>query len=70
MVQGRLARIQRFGIPLGLALLSLIMYLCYIKDWGDTGDSMVDFLTQDVREKFPEAKRFPKNPQAQQATQK
>ena len=62
-VQGTLARVQRFGVPLGLSLFALIMYLCYIRDYGDEGEAVMDFLTQDVKERFPEANRFPENPQ-------
>lgn len=62
-VPAKLARVQRFGIPLGFSLFALLMYFSFFRQDKDEDKSILTFITQDVRENYPEAKRFPQIPQ-------
>ena len=46
---------QRFAIPLGLTIFGIIMYMGFIRSYDTSDAKVVDHLTRDIRDRYPEA---------------
>ena len=56
-VKPKTARKQRYAMPLGLTLFTVIIYLGFVRKYNEADSSKVAFLTQDISSKLPEGAR-------------
>lgn len=47
------AKQGRYGIPLGLALFSFIMYFGFMREYGEKDKAIMEFLNKDISDKVP-----------------
>ena len=45
---------QKYAVPLGLCIFSIIIYFSFIRDYGYKDKSLVGFLTKDIGDKLPD----------------
>ena len=45
---------QKYAVPLGLCIFSIIIYFSFIRDYGYKDKSIVGFLTKDIGDKLPD----------------
>ena len=56
-VEPNVVRKQRYAIPLGLTLFTILIYLGFVRNYDKSDRSVVAHLTQDIRSKLPESAR-------------
>jgi len=56
-VHPKTAHKQRYAMPLGLTLFSVIIYLGFVRKYDEADSSKIAFLTQDISSKLPEGAR-------------
>lgn len=56
-VEPTVVRKQRYAIPLGLTLFTVLIYLGFVRKYDKSDSSVVAHLTQDISSKLPEGAR-------------